>query len=61
MPMIQRALLACLISLTVCSCARPIVLHPLTDQDIKEQDGWVCMTPAYIQEVMKARLEQKGL
>lgn len=37
-------------------CARNIVLHPLTDKDIKQQDGWICMTPEYVQEVMKARL-----
>jgi len=37
-------------------CASKIVLHPVTDEDIKMVDGWVCMTPDYIQEVMKARL-----
>ncbi len=39
-------------------CARKVILHPLTDKDIKEQDGWICMTPEYVQEVMKARLDK---
>lgn len=37
-------------------CARKIVLHPMTDSDIKQDGKWVCMTPEYIQEVMNARL-----
>lgn len=51
------ALLALLASLTVSTgCARQIVLHPVTDADIRMDGNWVCMTPEYIQEVMKARL-----
>jgi hypothetical protein len=37
-------------------CARKIVLHPLTDKDIKQDGNWICMTPEYVQEVMRARL-----
>ena len=39
-------------------CAKNIVLHPLTDKDIKQQDGWICMTPQYVQEVIRARLDK---
>ena len=50
-------LLLCLIGLTGCNT---ITLHPVTDQDIKIGDwckpGWVCMSQAYVQEVMKAKL-----
>jgi hypothetical protein len=35
-------------------------MHPVTDKDIKMQDGWVCMTPEYIQEVMKAKIAEKA-
>ena len=45
--------LGCLTLLTGCST---IVLHPVTDKDIKMVDGYVCMSPEYVQEVMKARL-----
>ena len=52
-------LLLCSIALIVSSCAR-IVLHPVTDQDIKIggwcQPGWVCMSEGYIKEVMKAKV-----
>ncbi len=51
--------LVCLIGLTAFSGCATIRLHPVTDQDIKMVDGWVCMTPEYIQEVMKAKLEAK--
>ena len=49
-------LLVCLMILTGC---KTIVIHPVTDKDIKIQDGWVCMTPEYVKEVMKVRLENK--
>ena len=54
-------LLACLTVLTVFNgCAHKITLHPVTDQDIRIlQDGskeWVCMSPDYVKEVMRARL-----
>ncbi len=49
-------LLSCLIVFIVSGCARKIVLHPVTDADIRMDGNWVCMTPEYIQEVMKARL-----
>lgn len=45
-----------LTALTASSCARQIVLHPMTDADIRQDGKWICMTPEYIQEVMKARL-----
>lgn len=47
-------------SIAYSGCAHTIVLHPVTDQDIRMlQDGnkqWVCMSPEYVQQVMKARL-----
>ena len=48
--------------LIVCSgCAKDIILHPVDENDIRmEKDAhakdWICMSPEYIQEVMKARL-----
>lgn len=48
-------------SLLYNGCARDIVLHPVTDKDIKEMDGWICMTPAYVARVVQAKLEAKGL
>jgi hypothetical protein len=53
---IRFLLLALLIGLT--GCAKNIVRHPVTDKDIKQVDGYICMSPEYIQEVMKARLDQ---
>lgn len=52
-----------LVILLVCSlgligCARNIVLHPVDETDIRQDGNWICMTPEYIQEVMKARLEK---
>lgn len=56
---IQALLLVLLTGLIVFSgCAKTIVLHPVTDKDIKMQDGFVCMSPEYVQEVMKARLDK---
>lgn len=52
-----KALLAFLIvSIVSSGCARNIVLHPVDETDIRFDGTWVCMTPEYIQEVMKARL-----
>jgi len=54
-----KALLVSLTVLTACSgCAKNIVLHPVTDKDIRTDGEWVCMKPDYIQEVMKARLDK---
>ena len=36
-----------------------IVMHPVTDKDIKIVDGFVCMSPDYVREVMKVKLEAK--
>lgn len=47
-----------LTALTESSCARQIVLHPMTDADIRMDGKWVCMTPEYVQEVMRARLDK---
>lgn len=49
-------LLVCLIELT--GCAKTIKLHPMTDKDIRQDGEWICMTPEYIQEVMRARLDK---
>ena len=56
----MQKILVLLLSLSMLSIAcKTIVMRPVTDKDIKMQDGWVCMTPEYIQEVMKAKLEAK--
>ena len=51
--------LSCLIALTIFSGCKTITLHPVTDQDIKFSDGWVCMSPDYVKNVMKVKLEAK--
>jgi len=54
-----RLLLVLLVFSTVSiGCAKNIVLHPVDETDIKMEGNWVCMTPEYIQEVMKARLDK---
>jgi hypothetical protein len=52
--------LACFLVLTVLNsgCARNIVLHPVTDEDIRMDGDWVCMSQDYVKEVMKVRLGQ---
>jgi hypothetical protein len=60
--MLRRLLisLVCLTTLTGCSLFKKEVhLHPVTDQDIRMQDGWVCMSQDYIKNVMKVKLEEK--
>jgi len=56
MRMTLVALLACSMTLIGCST---IVLHPVTDKDIKMVDGYVCMSPDYVKNVMKVKLEAK--
>ena len=46
------------VSIVFNGCAKNIVLHPMTDQDIKTEGTWVCMTPEYLKEVVKARLDK---
>ena len=50
--------LACLMISMLSSCTT-VQLHPVTDQDIKMQDGWVCMSQDYVKHVMKVKLEKK--
>lgn len=56
MPKTLALLLLCSMLLTGC---KTIVLHPMSEKDIRMDGNWVCMTPEYIQEVMKAKLEAK--
>ena len=58
MRMTLVALLGCLMILTVSGCTT-ITLHPVTDKDIKIVDGYVCMSPEYVKNVMKVKLEAK--
>lgn len=37
-------------------CAKTIVLHPLTDTDIRMDGNWVCMSPDYVKEIMKVKV-----
>lgn len=46
-------------SLTSIGC-KTVALYPQTEQDIKMQDGWVCMSPEYVKYVMKVRIEEKA-
>jgi hypothetical protein len=61
MSKIPRVLLVCLTSFLVCSCARTVTLHPVTDQDIRQDGEWICMTPDYIEQVVQAKIKAKGL
>ena len=53
--MYRAFLILLLLSIASTGC-KTITLHPVTDKDIKMQDGYVCMSPEYVKEVMKARL-----
>lgn len=51
-----------LIALTLSSClAKKVTLHPVTEQDIRCDDKGCWMSHAYIEKVMKVKLEAKGL
>jgi hypothetical protein len=57
--MLKRLTILLTFSILLIGC-KTIVLHPLTDKDIriesKSGTNWVCMSPEYVQNVMKARL-----
>ena len=53
---LSLSLLFLIVSIVSNGCAKNIVLHPLTDKDIRMDGNWVCMSPEYIENVMKARL-----
>ena len=48
-------LLGCLMLLTGC---KTIVLHPMTEKDIKMDGNWVCFSPDYVEQIMKVRVEK---
>lgn len=51
-----------LIALTLSSCAtNRVTLHPVTEQDIRCDDKGCWMSHAYLEKVMKVKLEAKGL
>ena len=56
--MLKTLALLLLCSIGFIGC-KTIVLHPVDETDIRMDGNWVCMTPEYIQEVMKAKLEAK--
>lgn len=41
-------------------CAKDIKIYPITDKDFKVTDDgkWICMSPTYVEEVLKAKVEQ---
>ena len=53
-----KLLLTLLASSILLIGCKTIVLHPVDENDIRMEGNWVCMTPEYIQEVMKARLDK---
>ncbi len=55
----RKMLLLLLAFSTLSIGCKTIVMHPVTDKDIKIVDGFVCMSPEYVQEVMKVKLEAK--
>jgi hypothetical protein len=59
MPRILRLSLCLWIASIAFSGCKTIVLHPMTEKDIRMEGNWVCMSPEYIQEVMKVKLEAK--
>ena len=54
-----KTLVLLLVLSTLSIGCKTLVLHPVTDKDIRMDGNWVCMTPEYIQEVMRAKLEAK--
>lgn len=59
MPKVLSLLLVFLtVSIVFNGCAKNIVLHPVDETDIRMDGNWVCMTPEYLQEVAKARLDK---
>jgi hypothetical protein len=60
MPKTLALLLLCSMLLIGC---KTITLHPVTDKDImiggKCPEGYVCMSPDYIKNVMQVKLEEK--
>lgn len=59
--MLPLSLLFLIVLLLYNGCAHDIILHPVTDKDIKESDGWICMTQSYLSQVVQAKLKAKGL
>jgi len=55
--MLKTLVLLLLCSMLLIGC-KTIVLHPVDENDIRMDGNWVCMTPEYIQQVMKARLDK---
>lgn len=63
--MLKRLLIILAFSTALTGCSvlkKEVILHPVTDQDIKIggwcQEGWICMSEGYLKEVVKARLGQ---
>ena len=56
--MLRLSLTLLVFSMISLGCST-IVLHPVTDKDIKIVDGFVCMSPDYVKNVMKVKLEAK--
>jgi hypothetical protein len=54
-----RVFLILLVLSTLSIACKTIVLHPVSDEDIKMQGNWVCMSPEYVKTVMKVKLEAK--
>lgn len=55
-------LLLCSTALALSSCAtKSVVLHPVDEQDIRCDDKGCWMSHAYIEKVVKVKLEAKGL
>lgn len=47
-----------LLFLTLSGCANKTVLYPITEKDIFFQGENVCMTPFYLEEVLKAKVNK---
>lgn len=56
--MLKTLVLLLALSTLLIGC-KTIVMHPVSEKDIRMEGNWVCMTPEYIQEVMKVKLEAK--
>lgn len=55
-------LLLCSTAFLLCNCAtKSVVLHPVDEQDIRCDDKGCWMSHAYIEKVVKVKLEAKGL
>ena len=56
--MLKTLVLLLVLSTLLIGC-KTIVLHPVSEKDIRMDGNWVCMSQDYIKEVLRVKLEAK--